>query len=113
MTRPDKTKPLPAPEGMKWVVSKTLLGYEGDPREYYSLGLFPEGVEVDEWGSYRRRFGRSRNFPNGGWVPGYAITSAIFCEERQILRTSRRVLADYHRKHSDESLFTRLRKAFS
>lgn len=46
--RPDPTLPVDPPEGMKWVISKTVLALDGRP--LLELGLWPIGVRVNEWG---------------------------------------------------------------
>lgn len=102
MKRHDQTQPMPAPEGMKWVVYKSMLGYEDSTAQLYEIGLVPQGA----------LFALS----DRGYVkPGqaYPLVSADFAHPHAIRRASKRVLRRYHAQQAEDSTFAALRKEFS
>lgn len=46
--RRDRSEPVPAPPGTKWVLSKSILAEDGRP--LHALGLWDEHLEPNEWG---------------------------------------------------------------
>lgn len=90
----DRTKPLPAPEGMKWVVYKSLIS--GWP---YELGLVAERVEVDD-----------RGFFWAGEKRGWVRQSAYIRDERDIRRASKKVLKEYAAVDAKKSALAYLRE---
>lgn len=99
MTR-DKSKPEPAPEGMKWVISKTLMhdyGFRGG--EVFQLGLWPAAAVVDQWGNaYDRRGNQSHR----------VIAYEHFTREGQISNASRSALRKYRQAQIADARAERL-----
>lgn len=100
----DRTLPLPAPEGMKWVVH---LSRFTDSR--YELGLFPEDAEVDQYGYYERlALGRRHTT-----IRDSSQFHACFDRDMQIRRASQEILRQVKAQRDADAELTALRSRFS
>jgi hypothetical protein len=106
--RADGTEAVPAPDGLKWVVTSSRWeGWE------YTIGLYPADADVDHRGEYRLPFPPRAHFPNGGSLPRWAIAEASFNHSRQLRRASRRAVRAYRRTAGRHSELSTLRKRYS
>lgn len=107
----DKRTPIPAPVGLRWVVTGPFVGY--GHKRCYQLGLFPDSADVDWRGAYKKHFPKNSNFPNGGYTLAYALACQTFWAERGLYRASKKALRRYEREQSADSLLEKLRGRFS
>ena len=105
----DRTQPLPAPEGTKWVVSKSLIRYEGGRLPVLQLGLWPLAAEPDEWGKCTTPHPGNKEFAKGCPIPRSPLAYALFERDREIHSASKRALAQYKTDDHEAGRFTRLR----
>lgn len=95
MKRHDRTKPVPAPKGYKWVISQSGLNEMNPWRDVdlpvLELGLWPTEAKVTDRGM---RFDGGHN--------EFAHARGHFTKARQIRRTSERTLRDWRRSRAAE-----------
>jgi len=82
----DKTVPVPAPEGQKWLIRRTVFRSLTTGASVYSLELVPTNVTLDKSGWRHERNGEYlyETFP-----------SETFIRDKEIRKTSERVLRQY------------------
>lgn len=86
--------PVPAPDGMKWVLSKTHIYLGGGKRQYVSLELWPVDSEPNEFGIDFRP-----------WAdPTFALDHFLILRARQIRRASKRILRERRARLAEEQI---------
>jgi len=87
--RIDKTKPVPAPPGLKWTIHRSV--YTG---AIYDLLLWPETARVDQHGmGWSEPLKKSiPNFRKGCTFPRFPLAHEFIEHERQFYRRSKRAL---------------------
>lgn len=92
----DRTKPVAAPEGYKWFVSRSVFSHYD-----FQLGLWRKGAIVNQDGSESREVvpPGSKKAVTVSMFGGCAAYE-LFNEPRQIYRTSKRILREFEREQA-------------
>lgn len=101
----DKTQPVPAPAGFKWVVTRSI--YQGYSLE---LGLWDESFNPDEYGMAQSEPLKkaTQHFAKGVQFPQYPAARDSFNWASEIRSTSKRILRAYLCGESEKARVTAL-----